>query len=76
VFPVDAAGSAGMLIKREVLDEMGDPWFYSTKDTEGRGVVLNEDVTFCTRARHEHGFTVYASADSTMGHIGIYNVRP
>ncbi len=76
VFEVEAAGSAGMLIRRHVLDTIGYPWFYSTKDTEGRGVVLNEDVTFCTRARNDFGFTVYASADSTMGHIGIYNVRP
>jgi hypothetical protein len=69
-FEIDAAGSAGMLIKREVLDEMGDPWFRSTG-----GVVLNEDVTFCRDAR-EHGFRIFACADVTMGHLGIFNVRP
>jgi hypothetical protein len=70
VFEVDAAGSAGMLIRREVLDKIGDPWFRSTG-----GVVLNEDVTFCADARR-HGFRLFATADATMGHLGIFNVRP
>ncbi len=69
-FEIDAAGSAGMLIKREVLDAIGDPWFRSTG-----GVVLNEDVTFCRDAR-ARGFRIFASADVTMGHLGIFNVRP
>jgi hypothetical protein len=70
VFEVDAAGSAGMLIRREVLDAIGDPWFRSSG-----GVVLNEDVTFCADAR-KLGYRVFATADATMGHLGIFNVRP
>jgi len=70
VFEIDAAGSAGMLIKKEVLDKIGDPWFASTD-----GVFLNEDVMFCTKAK-EAGFKIYATADMTMGHLGIFNVRP
>lgn len=70
IFEVDAAGSAGMLIRREVLDAIGDPWFRSTG-----GVVLNEDVTFCSDAR-KLGYRVFATADATMGHLGIFNVRP
>lgn len=69
-FEVDAAGSAGMLIRREVLDAIGDPWFQSTG-----GVFLNEDVSFCAAAR-ALSFKVFASADVTMGHIGLFNVRP
>ncbi len=69
-FEIDAAGSAGMLIKREVLNEIGDPWF-----TSSGGVILNEDVNFCRVAR-QHGFRIFASADVTMGHLGIFNVRP
>src|SRR5262249_50864063 len=49
-FEVDAAGNAGMLVRRGVLDAIGDPWFRSSG-----GVVLNEDVMFC-RAAREHGF--------------------
>lgn len=75
VFPVDAAGSAGMLIRRHVLDRLGDPWFSSTPDTAGRQVVLNEDLTFCLRAKDE-GFTLAATTRATLGHLGIFNVRP
>lgn len=70
VFEIDAAGSAGMVVKREVLDAIGDPWFQSSG-----GVILNEDVMFCMAAR-ELGYRVFATADVTMGHLGIYNVRP
>ena len=75
VFEVEAAGSAGMLIRAEVLDALGDPWFYSTPNTDGKQVILNEDVTFCIRAREE-GFRVFATADVVLGHLGIFNVRP
>lgn len=70
VFEVDAAGSAGMLIRRHVIDEMPDPWFESTG-----GVFLNEDVTFCKKAG-EMGYSIFATADATLGHLGIFNVRP
>lgn len=69
-FEIDAAGSAGMLVKRELLDTMGDPWFESSG-----GVILNEDVTFCRKAV-DLGYKIYACADVTMGHLGIFNVRP
>jgi len=75
VFEVDAAGSAGMLIRRDVIDGITDPWFYSTLDSDGRQVVLNEDVTFCTRIRRAQ-YAIYATADVTLGHLGIFNVRP
>lgn len=67
---VDAAGSAGMLIRKHVLEAMGFPWFESTN-----GVYLNEDVIFCVKAR-EQGFRIFANPNVTMGHIGIFNVRP
>jgi hypothetical protein len=70
VFEVDAAGSAGMLVRREVLDTLGDPWF----ENSGK-VILNEDVTFCKKVT-EAGFRIFATADATMGHLGIFNVRP
>lgn len=75
IIPVDAAGSAGMLIRRHVLDTIGDPWFNSTPDNEGRQVVLNEDLTFCLKLR-EHGFKLAATTRTMLGHLGIFNVRP
>jgi hypothetical protein len=76
VWECDAAGSAGMLIRREVIDTLEDPWFYSTLDNDGRQVTLNEDVAFCMRIRHEHGFRLFATSDVALGHLGIFNVRP
>lgn len=69
-FPVAAGGTAGMLIGREILDSLGDPWFGSTD-----GIVLNEDLWFCHRARAA-GATIVATADVAIGHIGTYRVFP
>jgi hypothetical protein len=69
-FEIDAAGSAGMLIRRELLDMIGDPWFESSA-----GVILNEDVYFCRKAT-DRGARIFATADVTMAHIGVFNVRP
>lgn len=69
-FEIDAAGSAGMVIRRSVIDAMGYPWFESSG-----GVYLNEDVHFCVKSK-ELGFRIFATADVAMGHIGVFNVHP
>lgn len=56
---VYAAGTGGMVIRRRVLEALGDPVF---GDREG------EDLLFCERAR-EHGFRIHADLDVTIGHI-------
>jgi hypothetical protein len=66
---VYAAGSAGMLIRRHVLEAMADPWFA----TDGKG--LNEDFAFCRRAR-EAGATIYCDVDVQMGHIAPHTIWP
>jgi hypothetical protein len=72
---IDAAGSAGMLIKRWVVDELEPPWFYSTPSTNGRTALLNEDFTFCTYAK-TIGARIFCTADVVIGHLGVFNVRP
>jgi cellulose synthase/poly-beta-1,6-N-acetylglucosamine synthase-like glycosyltransferase len=69
LFECDGVGSAGMVIRRSVIDDMGKPWFESSN-----GEVLNEDLIFCKKAR-ELGYKIYCTSDVTMGHLGIYNVR-
>lgn len=64
-----------MLIRREALDLIGDPWFYSTPDKSGKGTIINEDITFCRNAR-SLGLRIFATSDVTMGHLGVFNVRP
>ena len=68
---IHAAGSAGMLIKAEVLDAIGDPYFRP----DPQGVGLNEDLYFCQRAR-EHGFKLYCDTGALLGHISKYTVWP
>jgi hypothetical protein len=71
IFEVFAAGTGGMLVRREVLDAIGDPWF-----TFGQsGEVPNEDLEFCRKIR-EAGYTIYADSENLMGHMGIFTIWP
>lgn len=70
LFTCVGAGSAGMLIKRRVLDEMGFPWFESSD-----GVYLNEDLEFCRKARAA-GFEIHVDPYAYLGHIGQMMIWP
>lgn len=62
-------GSA-MLVKRHVLDALGDPWFQTSDG------MVNEDMDFCKRVR-EAGFKVYIDPTVSIGHIGSATIfRP
>lgn len=68
---IHAAGSAGMLIKKHVLDALDDPWFRPAPDAEG----LNEDLYFCQQVR-EAGFKIHCDPTIGLGHIANYTVWP
>lgn len=64
---VRSGGCAGMLIKREVLLALEEPWFeYADR---------SEDVIFCEKAR-EAGFPLYVDFDARLGHITTAVVWP
>lgn len=66
LFEVQHAGSAGMLIRRNVIEELGDDnWFEFGKLG---GDQMNEDTYFCKKIR-EAGFKIFADLDTFMGHI-------
>ena len=68
----DAAGTGGMLIRRNVLDAVGYPWFEvgrTAKDAPG------EDLYFCTKAK-ALGFRVFVDSDNWTGHMGKMTVWP
>lgn len=65
---VDAAGSAGMLVRQHVFGAMPRPWFEFQRHT-------SEDVGFCVNARAS-GFKVYADLDQTMTHITTCEIEP
>jgi GT2 family glycosyltransferase len=69
-FTVEVAGSAGMLVRKHVLDAIGDPWFESTD-----GLYLNEDIIFSHRIR-DAGFTITVDPNLRMGHILPLTVWP
>jgi GT2 family glycosyltransferase len=63
-----AAGSAGMLVRREVFEAIDDPWF------ESHGG-LNEDLTFCAKIRAA-GFKIWCDVDTLLGHMANHTVWP
>lgn len=64
VIAIHSAGSAGMLIKRTVLEEMEPPWFESYQIST---VEATEDAWFCDKAR-DAGFQIYCDLDANLGH--------
>jgi hypothetical protein len=69
---VYTAGSAGMLIRRRVLERIGDPWFEMGK----MGVELtNEDTHFCLKAQRA-GFQIHADMEVSLDHWTPVSFRP
>lgn len=65
---VEATGSAGMLIRRRVIEAVEPPWFEL-----GNGV--SEDIAFCRKARAA-GATIYVDLAVRMGHIATATITP
>lgn len=67
---VDAAGTGCMLIRRDVLEYLGYPWFVWREWLEDDGEVhrLSDDIDFCRRAT-EAGFNIKAHGNVRCGHI-------
>lgn len=62
VIEIDGAGSAGMIVRRRVLEALEPPWFRLGVGHWG------EDLDFCRRAQAA-GFKIYADLDMSLGHI-------
>lgn len=69
VCEVHAAGSAGMLIRKRVLDELPRPIFQTT------GAQQDEDLVLCEKIR-DAGFKIHCSVDQRLGHLGFFGVYP
>jgi cellulose synthase/poly-beta-1,6-N-acetylglucosamine synthase-like glycosyltransferase len=64
---VDATGLGCMLVKREVLDSLGKPWFKFDGD-------LSEDYYFCRKAK-EAGYKIMVDTGVQCDHLGIFPVN-
>jgi len=69
---VPVAGTAGMLVRRPVLDAVGDPWFEARM---AGPKWVGEDVLFCERIRGA-GYKIHVDLDVTMGHLGNFAIWP
>lgn len=63
----DFIGQAGMLVRKPVLDRVGDPWFKAGFLDPGR---LQEDMTFCMQLQ-ELGYTIWIDCDQVLDHYFI-----
>ena len=66
-FYCDAAGCAFMVIRRELLEDMPEPWFRYPRDPYGRGL-RGEDMDFCLRVKELGGRVLYIPKVQ-VGHI-------
>lgn len=62
------AGASGMLIRRNVLDKIGEPWF-DIKTGQ------SEDVGFCDKAR-DAGFKIHVDMGVRLGHASAAMIWP
>jgi len=72
---VGSIGTGIMLIKKEVFQNMSEPWFDMPWQVVKRGY-MGEDVFFCKKAQ-ELGFKVYIDHDVSkeIGHIGTFEFK-
>lgn len=68
VRPVRYCGTACMLIRMDVLDQLGFPWFYTNHTlADGRYESRTEDITLCDRC-HEAGIPILAHGNVRCDH--------
>lgn len=73
--PVDAAGTGGMLIKREVFDKISKPYFiYEQSELEDWNTTT-EDISFCLKCR-DAGIEIFVDGTLTANHITDMAVVP
>lgn len=69
---VQAIGTSGMLIRREVLEALEDPWFsYGMSGTMN----ASEDINFCEKVRAA-GFEIYVDLAAQLGHLSSSSIWP
>lgn len=62
----DAVGGSGLLVRRDVFETLGPPWFMHEYDAGGR-LVLGEDFYFCERLA-ANGYEIWVDFDLVQRH--------
>ena len=66
---VDAIGTGGILIRREVFDKIKYPWFETWYSKDGNDTHWGVDFDFCLKAKAA-GYKIHVDPEVEMGHIG------
>jgi hypothetical protein len=66
---VDAVGTGGILIKREVFEQLKYPYFETWFDKNNLDKHYSVDFDFCMKAKAA-GFKIFVDPEAAMGHIG------
>ena len=66
---VDACGLGGVVVRRAVLESVGDPWFAVTD------ALKTDDLVFCARAKAK-GHRIFCAPDVPSGHVVKGSVWP
>ena len=72
---IHSGGSAGVLIRRHVLEGLEEPWFQAGTQEAGGRMEMGEDLYFCDRAR-EAGFSLKVNLNCLLGHMTTAVVWP
>ena len=72
---VDACGFGCVLINSVVLRAMKYPHFIYTEALDHKNTI-SEDIYFCTKAKLEHGYTIWADTSLICKHIGAHYYVP
>jgi hypothetical protein len=72
-FYCDATGAASLVIKREVIEDMPEPWFRTVRDPYGK-MKRSEDLDFTKRATDRRHQLLYVP-QVTFGHLKHIDVK-
>ena len=76
-FQIQACGAGCLLIRREVLDDIGYPWFKTTfqsiRENNGIPIEPSEDVYFCQKAQ-EKGYKIFAEPSVVCKHYNTVDI--
>jgi hypothetical protein len=64
---VAATGIGCMLVRREVFESIGKPWFKRVFSDDGLSIAKSDDIWFCERARL-FGYSIYVDTTLESGH--------
>lgn len=74
LMPIDFGGAGALLIRRDVLEAIGDNWFrYSRATRPPYEMTISEDMHFYQAVR-DHGFQPYVDWDVECGHFATMEI--